>query len=67
MPCDRAGAARATNPSVWPQHEVFLVDAIEKGRTDKMPHLKAVYFVRPSPENIRLLQARAMTLPPHRP
>mmetsp|Transcript_29643 Transcript_29643/g.75321 ORF Transcript_29643/g.75321 Transcript_29643/m.75321 type:complete len:637 (-) Transcript_29643:127-2037(-) len=38
------------------QQEVFLIDAIEKGRTDKMPHLKAVYCVRPTAENIRLLQ-----------
>ena len=38
------------------QQEVFLIDAIERGRTDKMPHLKAVYCVRPTPENIRLLQ-----------
>ena len=39
------------------QHEVFLIDNIERGRTDKMPHLKAVYFLRPTPQNIALLQA----------
>ena len=38
------------------QHEVFLVDAIERERTEKMPHLKAVYFLRPTAENVRLLQ-----------
>jgi len=38
------------------QHEVFLIDAIERERTDKMPHLKAVYFLRPTAENIRRLQ-----------
>jgi len=38
------------------QHEVFLIDAIERERSDKLPHLKAVYFVRPTAENIRLLQ-----------
>jgi vacuolar protein sorting-associated protein 45 len=38
------------------QHEVFLIDAIEHERIDKMPHLKAVYFLRPTIENMRLLQ-----------
>ena len=38
------------------QHEVFLIDAIERQRTDKMAHLKAIYFVRPTHENVRLLQ-----------
>ena len=38
------------------QHEVFLIDSIERGRTDKMAHLKALYFVRPTHENVRLLQ-----------
>jgi len=38
------------------QHEVFLIDAIEKARGDKMAHLKAIYFVRPTHENIELLQ-----------
>ena len=38
------------------QHEVFLIDSIERSRADKMPHLKAIYFVRPTHENIRLLQ-----------
>jgi vacuolar protein sorting-associated protein 45 len=32
------------------------VDAIERERTEKMPHLKAVYFLRPTAENVRLLQ-----------
>ena len=38
------------------QHEVFLIDSIERGRSDKMAHLKAIYFVRPTHENVRLLQ-----------
>lgn len=38
------------------QHEVFLIDAIEHARADKMPHLKAVYFLRPTADNIRRLQ-----------
>jgi len=38
------------------QHEVFLIDAIEKARGDKMAHLKAIYFVRPTHENIERLQ-----------
>lgn len=38
------------------QHEVFLIDAIHRKFTDKMPHLKALYFIRPTLENIRLLQ-----------
>ena len=38
------------------QHEVFLIDSIEHVRTDKMAHLKAIYFVRPTHENVRLLQ-----------
>ena len=38
------------------QHEVFLIDSIERSRPDKMAHLKAIYFVRPTHENIRLLQ-----------
>ena len=37
------------------QHEVFLIDSIERARTDKMAHLKAIYFVRPTLENVRLL------------
>ena len=32
------------------------MDAIERERTEKMPHLKAVYFLRPTAENVRLLQ-----------
>ena len=39
------------------QHEVFLIDSIERPRSDRMAHLKAVYFVRPTDENVRLLQA----------
>jgi len=39
------------------QHEVFLIDSIERKFTDKMPHLKALYFIRPTIENVRLLQA----------
>lgn len=42
------------------QHEVFLIDAIERERNDKLPHLKALYFVRPTPENIRLLQSESV-------
>jgi vacuolar protein sorting-associated protein 45 len=38
------------------QHEVFLVEKIERARTDKMAHLKAIYFVRPTHENVKLLQ-----------
>mmetsp|Transcript_15805 Transcript_15805/g.40727 ORF Transcript_15805/g.40727 Transcript_15805/m.40727 type:complete len:628 (-) Transcript_15805:297-2180(-) len=38
------------------QHEVFLIDHIERQRADKMAHLKAIYFVRPTHENIRLLK-----------
>ena len=38
------------------QHEVFLVDSIEFSRTDRMAHLKAIYFLRPTHDNIRLLQ-----------
>ena len=38
------------------QHEVFLIDSIERARSDKMAHLKAIYFVRPTHENVRLLQ-----------
>ena len=38
------------------QHEVFLIDSIENSRSDKMAHLKAIYFVRPTHENVRLLQ-----------
>jgi len=38
------------------QHEVFLIDSIERGRPDKMAHLKAVYFIRPTAANIALLQ-----------
>jgi len=38
------------------QHEVFLIDSIERARADKMAHLKAIYFVRPTHENVRLLQ-----------
>ena len=39
-----------------PQHEVFLIDAIERNRVDEMPHLKAIYFIRPTQENVQLLQ-----------
>ena len=38
------------------QHEVFLIDSIEHSRTDRMAHLKAIYFLRPTHDNIRLLQ-----------
>ena len=33
-----------------------LLHSIERQRTDKMAHLKAIYFVRPTHENVRLLQ-----------
>ena len=39
------------------QHEVFMTDTIERQRADKMPHLKAVYFVRPTADNVRRIQA----------
>jgi len=39
------------------QHEVFLIDSINRKFNDKMPHLKAIYFIRPTQENVRLLQA----------
>ena len=39
------------------QHEVFLIDSIERGRADKMAHLKAVYFIRPTHDNIKLLKS----------
>lgn len=39
------------------QHEVFLIDSIENSRTDKMAHLKAIYFVRPTHENMKMLQS----------
>jgi len=38
------------------QHEVFLIDSIERARADKMAHLKAIYFVRPTHTNVQLLQ-----------
>uniref|UniRef100_A0A7S0LML6 Vacuolar protein sorting-associated protein 45 n=1 Tax=Coccolithus braarudii TaxID=221442 RepID=A0A7S0LML6_9EUKA len=38
------------------QHEVFLIEAIERERTEKMPHLKAIYFLRPTVENINRLK-----------
>ena len=38
------------------QHEVFLIDSIERARADKMAHLKAIYFLRPTHDNVRLLQ-----------
>ena len=38
------------------QHEVFLIDNIQHPKPEKMPHLKAVYFLRPTAENVRLLQ-----------
>jgi len=39
------------------QHEVFMTDTIERQRSEKMPHLKAVYFVRPTADNVRRIQA----------
>lgn len=35
------------------QHEVFLIDVLSAPHTDRMPHLKAVYYVRPTAENVR--------------
>mmetsp|Transcript_13500 Transcript_13500/g.39861 ORF Transcript_13500/g.39861 Transcript_13500/m.39861 type:complete len:636 (+) Transcript_13500:81-1988(+) len=35
------------------QQEVFLIDTLEAPHVDRMPHLKAVYFVRPTFENVR--------------
>ncbi len=35
-------------------HRVFLFDRIESSRAVQ-PHLNAIYFVRPTPENIKLL------------
>eukprot|EP00965_Chrysotila_dentata_P021420 709390-Pleurochrysis_carterae.AAC.4 len=46
------------------QQEVFLIDSIERARSEKMPHLKAIYFLRPTPENMRLLQQEFACVPP---
>lgn len=35
------------------QHEVFLIDVLSAPHTDRMPHLKAVYYVRPTAENVK--------------
>mmetsp|Transcript_21447 Transcript_21447/g.55201 ORF Transcript_21447/g.55201 Transcript_21447/m.55201 type:complete len:634 (+) Transcript_21447:87-1988(+) len=35
------------------QQEVFLIDTLHAPHPDRMPHLKAVYFVRPTAENVR--------------
>ena len=46
-----------THPHCHAQHEVFLIDSIESnGRSDKMAHMKALYFIRPTHENVHLLQ-----------
>ena len=39
------------------QHEVFMTDTIERQAGEKMPHLKACYFVRPTAENLRRIQS----------
>ena len=36
--------------------DVFLIDDINSGSKEKMNHLKATYFVRPTTENMALLQ-----------
>ncbi|XP_078431252.1 vacuolar protein sorting 45 [Wolffia australiana] len=38
------------------QKEVFLVELLDNVSKESMTHLKAVYFVRPSSENIQLLR-----------
>lgn len=35
------------------QNEVFLIDTLDTPHTDRVPHLKAVYYVRPTAENVR--------------
>lgn len=37
------------------QKEVFLVDKLAKHNRDKMPHMKAVVFVRPTQGNVQNL------------
>ena len=60
--CPRPGHASTASPFCYfPQHEVFLIDSIEsqterKRASDKMAHLKALYFVRPTHDNIRMLK-----------
>lgn len=39
------------------EQEVFLIDTVEKPQEDRMAHLKAVYFVRPTQQNIRAICA----------
>ena len=39
------------------EQEVFLVERIDMPHRDKMTHLKAIVFVRPTQENFSLLQA----------
>ena len=37
------------------QKEVFLVEKLQKAKRDKMQHMKAVVFVRPTQQNVMQL------------
>lgn len=44
------------------QKEVFLVEMLDSGAETIMTHLKAICFLRPTPENVQLLK-RQLTNP----
>lgn len=43
------------------QKEVFLVELVDSKSKESMAHLKAVYFLRPTLENIQLLRRQLST------
>lgn len=37
-------------------HEVYLTDSLHNTARERMPHLKCICFVRPTPESLRVLE-----------
>jgi vacuolar protein sorting-associated protein 45 len=44
------------------EKEVYLVELLNSGKTDRMPHLKAAVFIQPTPESVTTL-CRELTDP----
>lgn len=46
----------ALTTSALLSHEVYLTDRLDNLSRERMPHLKCICFLRPSPESLRALE-----------
>ena len=46
----------ASTTSALLSHEVYLTDRLDNLARERMPHLKCICFLRPTPESLRALE-----------